>query len=572
AYAALRAIVVAEGKGLRAKLASSWRGVAWAVTTLGIAAAGAGGLAAFWLIPLFKTNYIYHSLPTIKWILGPGGFTRFLSSLGMLQGALFLMSIFIAALTPSRSSRLVPLTAVSAAVVMWLVSALSPYDGCIGLRLIYSALLFLLASAFSAQPSPLLIGSASSLLLFMATGPASYKFQFFNWTVDVGRIIPFSSDYAYYKFAGLARYLIFAAAAVGFSTPLRRAYESLKEVRGAVAQVGWVAIGFIIMLFTALFIMPHLQETDLYYPYAGELHFKLDTDYPMIESLRRVMEWVAANASDNTYVLYQDTLWKLGDWRRLPVSHYFYLSSMLTGKPQVGGGYGTRYITHPLANTETDYLLGQPIPWLARHPERLYHVAGELGITYFVLFDKALVSAMRARPDLFEEVFVEPPFHVFRTKSFNPIVSIEEGVIEEVEIRPNEIVVKYSAPSDATVYVRQVEYPGWHAWVDGREVRVSRYYPNIPSFVLVPGDGTLTNYKIPFIRIDVPGGEHVLKLRYRLSTVGDTITLISAVALAALIVLSYLMQRVIRGAELLRSGHEAQDRRPNSASALPNLC
>ncbi len=568
-YAALRAIVIAEGKGLRAKLASSWRGVAWAAATLGVAAAGAGGLAAFWLIPLLKTNYAYHSLPTIKWVLGPGGFNTFLRSLGLLQGALFLMSVLIAASMPSRGSRLIPLTAASAAVIMWLVSAASPYDGCMGLRLIYSSLLFLLASAFSAQPAPLLIGSAASLLLFMATGPASYRFQFLGWTVNMGQLMPFSSDYAYYKFAGLARYLVFAAAAIGFSTPLRRAYESLKEARGAVAQVGWAAIGLIAMLFAALYIIPHLQETDLYYPYAGELHFKLDTDFPMTESLRRIMEWVAANASDNTYVFYQDTLWKLGDWRRLPVSHYFYLSSMLTGKPQVGGGYGTRYITHPLANTEADYLLGQPISWLARHPERLYHVARELGITYFVLFDKTLVNAMRARPDLFEELFVEPPFHVFRTTSFNPIVSIKGGVVEDVEIRPGEIVVKYSAPNDTVVYVRQVEYPGWHARVDGREVEVGRYYPNVPSFVLVPDDGTLTNYKIPFIKVEVPGGEHVLRLYYRLSTPGDAITLVSAITLAALVVLSYLTQRVIRGAKLLRSGHEARGRRPSSGAALP---
>jgi hypothetical protein len=246
------------------------------------------------------------------------------------------------------------------------------------------------------------------------------------------------------------------------------------------------------------------------------------------------MEWVRENVPENTYVFYQDTLWKLGDWSYLPVSHYFYLSSMLTGKPQVGGGFGTRYITHPLANTEADHLLGQPIPWLAQRPERVYAIARELAISYFVIFDRTLVTTLRSRSDLFEEVYAEPPFHVFRTFAFNAIASADSGEVLQARFEPNRIVVVYRATNATVIRIRQLFYPGWRASVNGREVPVGRYYPDIPSYVWVPGDGVLANYRVPFIAVRVPPGEHTLVLTYRVTTWGDAVSATTLMALSLL--------------------------------------
>lgn len=533
---ALRRFAAREN-GLKAGIARALPGLAWDTAAFAVAVGGALGLLAFWIVPLSMTNWAYHNMPTITWNVGPWGVRTFLGSLGSLATALFVFSIAISCASVKKGVAPVSTTAAVSAFLMWAFSAASPFDGYVGLRLISASILFALVAILSDMPGAATLASAISMLMMVATGPDSLRFRVLWWSVDLSKVLPFSESYAYYKFAGLARYMAFTAAAFGVSFLLSKAYSFVRRLKSAEAQLGYVGVGVLVLLLVAVTVAPHFQLTDFYYPYSETLTFKMDIDFPGIAKLVRIMEWVRTNVPENTYVFYQDTLWKLGDWNYLPVSHYFYLSSMLTGKPQVGGGFGTRYITHPLANTEADHLLGQPISWLAQRPERVYDIARELGISYLVLFDQSLITALRARPDLFVEVYAEPPFHVFKTYALNPIIDIADGEIIRVNINPNEITVKYRAANYTTIRVRQVFYPGWRAFVDGREVRVRSYYPDVPSYVWVPGDGVITNYRVPFIEVRVPPGERELILKYSMSTWGDNI---SAITLAILLSLNLM--------------------------------
>ncbi|MEM0043100.1 MAG: hypothetical protein QXO64_01780 [Thermofilaceae archaeon] len=523
----VRRVMLAEGAGRKRVLAASRGGLHVLVTFLATVA-GTFGLLAFWLVPLLLTNATYHSLPTISWYTGPWGFLHFLSSLGMLPLAFTAVSLLLSGLTVKRALLPLTLTAVISSILLWLIGALFPYDGYLGLRLLVAALFLLIVSSLSQMPGPAMLLSITSVLLTIATGPDTYRFQVLWWSIDLNRILPFSEWYAYYKFAGLARYLALTVAALGLSAVLERAYAASKRLKGSAAQLALGGFGLSLLLLVWALLGSHIAQTDIYYPFSDTLRFKMDTDFPGIADMVDVMEWVRSNVPDNTYVFYLDTLWKLGDWSRLPVSHYFYLSSMITGVPQVGGGFGTRYITQPIANTEADHLLGQPIEWLVRNPERVYEMAKQLGISYFVIFDNRLSSSLRARPELFEDVYRRGSFHVFRTTTFNPIVSIDEGEIVSVTIRPNSIVVRYRAGNATLVRVRQVYFPGWTAYVNGQPVHVESYYPEIPTYVWVPGDGVITNYRVPFIKVAVPSGENTLHLQYELNTWGDYVTLFTA--------------------------------------------
>ncbi len=524
------------------RLLSAARGAARSLATLAATLTATLGLTAFWTIPLSVTNPLYHNLPTITWHLGPAGINEFLRSIGGPQIALSILSLASAAPAARRGFRHLCVTAVLMAMLMWALSAASPYDGYLGLRLSVAAALFMLSAILCEEPGPALLASIVSALMLISTGPESFAFQLLWWKVDLGHALPFKEWYAFYKFSGLARYCAFVMSSVGLSIPIRRILRYAKGRRGAEAQLAYMAAALAIAAYVAHCIIPHLEFTDVYYPYS-DLRFKLDSDFPMVEKLKNVMSWVGANVQDNTYVFYQDTLWRLGDWRDLPVSHYFYLSSMLTGKPQVGGGYGTRYITHPLANTETDYILGQPLQWLVNHPERLLELSRELGISYFVLYDRDLVNALLSRSDSFEEVYSEPPFHVFRTRTFNPIVSIDDGVVEAVTIEPGLIRIRYSSPRETTIYVRQVMYPGWYARAGSAHLAVESYHPRIPAYVWVPGGGTMSNYRVPFIKIRVPGGSHTVELCYSHSSIGDAISVVTGLALAAVVPLSLSLER-----------------------------
>jgi hypothetical protein len=531
---AVRRFAAQEG-GLKAGTASALPGLAWDAATFAVAVGGALGLLAFWVVPLSQANWTYHNLPTITWYVGPWGVNTFLGSLGPLVTALFVISVAVSCVSAKRGFAPVTATAAVSAFLMWAVSTASPLDGYLGLRLILASTLLALVAVFSGKPGAATLASAISMLLVIATGPDSFRFRVLWWGVDLSKVLPFSESYAYYKFAGLARYMAFTAAALGTSSLLAKAFSLVRGLKSSEAQLGYVGVGVAALLLVAVVAAQHFQLTDFYYPYSETLIFKMDTDFPGTLKLVRIMEWVRENVPENTYVFYQDTLWKLGDWSYLPVSHYFYLSSMLTGKPQVGGGFGTRYITHPLANTEADHLLGQPISWLAQRPERVYDIARELGISYFVIFDQSLIAALKSRPDLFVEVYAEPPFHVFKTSTFNSIVEAVNGEIVQVDIEPNVFAVKYRAANFTTIRIRQVFYPGWRAFVDDREIPLGSYNPDVPSYVWVPGDGVIANYRVPFIEVQVPPGDHVLVLKYRASTWGDSA---SVTALAALLFLN----------------------------------
>ncbi|MEM2298173.1 MAG: hypothetical protein QXW23_01465 [Thermofilaceae archaeon] len=522
----VRRVVFAEGAGRKRVLTAS-RGVLHVLVTFLATVAGTFGLLAFWLVPLSLTNAVYHSLPTISWYTGPWGFLHFLSSPGMLLLAFAVVSLLLSGLTVERALLPLTLTAVISSILLWLIGALFPYDGYLGLRLLVAALFLLIVSSLSQMPGPAMLLSITSVLLTIATGPDTYRFQVLWWSIGLNRILPFSVWYAYYRFAGLARYLVLTVAALGLSAVLERGYAASKRLKGSAAQLALGGFGLLLLLLVWALLGPYIVQTDFYYPFSDTLRFKMDTDFPGVADMMDVMKWVRSNVPSNTYVFYQDTLW-IGDWSRLPVSHYFYLSSMITGVPQVGGGFGTRYITQPIANTEADHLLGQPIEWLVRNPERVYEMAKELGISYFVIFDSRLSSSLRARPELFEDVYRRGPFHVFRTTTFNPIVSIDEGEIVSVTIRPNSIVVRYRAGNATIVRIRQVYFPGWAAYVNGQSMYVGPYYPEIPTYVWVPGDGVITNYRVPFIKVAVPSGENTLRLQYELSTWGDHVTLFTA--------------------------------------------
>ena len=496
------------------------------------------GFTAFWTIPLLETNTTYHSLPTITWRTGPWAFMEVFGSLDPLLITLLSLGVVISTISAeTQQDKVLAIILAASGILMVLLCLASPYDGYMGMRLIYASLTFFLAALIVPEHAPLLLASGAFALIFLATGPETYTFQLLWLKVDLTKIIPFSKSLGFSKFAGLARYLMLTISALGFAIPLEKIYTNIKGLKGGTAQISYLLLGLSILILLNFYATPHIQLTDFNYP-ISELHLKLDEDFPGTVYLQKVIAWVGSNTTDNTYIFYQDTLTKLGDWNNLPVSHYFYLSSWITRKPQVGAGFGTRYITHPLANTESDLLFGQPIGWYEAHPEKLYKILEELGISYLVVFDPRLIVAMKMRRDLFKLQTRIGQFYIFKTKKEFNIVTIEDGKIEQVTFEPNKITIKYTANKDTTIKIRQVKYPGWTARLDASKAEIEEYYPDIPSIIAVMG-GVVMNYKVPFMQIKAPAGSHTIILEYNRITIGNTIFLCTLIVTILLNIIMY---------------------------------
>ncbi len=189
-------------------------------------------LSAFWWVPLFETSARFHSMPAIKWRLGPRAYLEALRSVGHVNLALIAIGAVAHALSVRRERLSLSAAAVLSGLWMLALSALYPGDGYIGARLSLTFLAFLVASPLG-NPSLSLLLSQSSLLLLLATGPDSYSFRALVWRINLSKLLPLTQMFAYSKFTGLARFLMLCASALALSKLLlsarkigRREYAS----------------------------------------------------------------------------------------------------------------------------------------------------------------------------------------------------------------------------------------------------------------------------------------------------------------------------------------------------------
>ncbi len=98
-----------------------------------------------------------------------------------------------------------------------------------------------------------------------------------------------------------------------------------------------------------------------------------------------------------------------------------------------------------------------------------------------------------------------------KTKSRFEVVN---GAAELISEKPSELVIRTNAKQDTTLIVRDTFYPGWHAYIDGKEVLITKS----PLF---------------FRSISLPAGEHVVTMRYipKMLYIGGIISLLTLFSL-----------------------------------------
>jgi hypothetical protein len=153
--------------------------------------------------------------------------------------------------------------------------------------------------------------------------------------------------------------------------------------------------------------------------------------------------------------------------------------------------YETHYVSQVFAYTGGSTIFSDRTSSVARDVKKFYEMTGELGVTYVVLFDPDLVSAL-SEGSLFERVYEAPPIYVFRRTEFAPIAYIEsEGSVGrvnsfKVDVNNIEVGIEGAGPGSDLV-IRVVNYPGWEATVNGKAVKVESTYANLPSVYRIEG-------------------------------------------------------------------------------------
>ena len=98
-----------------------------------------------------------------------------------------------------------------------------------------------------------------------------------------------------------------------------------------------------------------------------------------------------------------------------------------------------------------------------------------------------------------------------------------EGRVEAVRHGGGEDVVRVKASTPVTVRFYTYWYPGWRAWVDG-EPAETRYDPDDPNALIL---------------VDVPAGEHTVRIRFTNTPLRTAAAVISACTLMILIILFF---------------------------------
>jgi len=95
-----------------------------------------------------------------------------------------------------------------------------------------------------------------------------------------------------------------------------------------------------------------------------------------------------------------------------------------------------------------------------------------------------------------------------------------QGAVEAVKHGAGEDVVRVNATTPVTVRFYTYWYPGWRAWVDGQPVE-TRYDSNDPNALIL---------------VDVPAGDHLVRIRFTNTPLRTTAALISLFTLLILVI------------------------------------
>lgn len=498
------------------------------------------GMAAFWMVTLFQTLNTYHSFPAITWSVGPFIFEEIFSSIPWYLLIFYCIGAFSPVFIEKKLSYS-SLASSSVILILQFANLISLYDGNIGLRLIlaFATSLILL---FSSNDLFVSFSLASvSLLGFLATGPSTYLVYFGPIKLDILNLIPFAKNFGYSKFNAPTRTLMLCIIALGFAKLSHKLYSLSKETR--FSTFFSIATGLLAFLIINSSLNAQIQNTDLTYPWSKEKLFKLTSDYQGFKKVDELISWAGDNVPKNTYILFQDTL-DFGDSEYFQTSHYIYLASLLLKRPIIGGSFGTNYITNPYANSEGGYLLSFPVEKLLEDSTLLPRLMDELGIGYIAIHDARLIRALNASVDFTHEYY-NGLYAVFRKTNFTEIISIENnGIVESVDFAINRIEATVTGISGNGSYltVKQVNFPGFTAMVDGKATQIETYYPKLPDVIMGwRWVQPVYNWKIPFIKVELPPGASKVVLIFNLHSIGSNVSRTSWLVFLCLLALSGIL-------------------------------
>ncbi len=467
--------------------------------------------SAFWFIPMLKYNKTYHNLVwNIKWEIGKWALINIMETFKPYTW--LMMSLALLA---------IPLRA-----WIWARSVKTGLMGKLGIVFLLLGFSIFTTSLIAVNPSVLLLATpfllasyivykddcyhpliSSVLLLWIGAGYESFRI---GW-MDLTSVIPFHDELAFGKCVALARYTLIALAGIGFS----RILHILKDFgKGkAIKPISFILCATLTLTLICMSLSSQLETTDIAYPVNRRIVFLLSVDYSLPVRVDELIEWIQDSGKSNTYILIQDTLGVIN-----PPSHYVYLASSMSSNPTIGGIYGTRYITDPIANTEGNRILSIDANRLANDLEKLDVLARELGITYVAVINPSLKNSLKQNG--YVRVFSNSLFEVFRMKTFNPIVSIENSTatIRILNYTVDSVVLEFrGAKIDDRVKVRMVYYPELNVKVNGRPTTVLPYYPQNLLKIL--------GVKVPFMEIALPSTNGVLTITYEPDPIPYTVSI-----------------------------------------------
>ncbi|MBS7611041.1 hypothetical protein KEJ27_02335 [Candidatus Bathyarchaeota archaeon] len=471
--------------------------------------------SAFWLIPMLKYNKTYHNLVwNIKWDVGKWALIDIVETFKPYTWLMISLALLAIPLRVWIWTRSVKMGLREKLGVVFLLLGFSIFTASlvsVNPSILILATPFLLASYIVYKDDcyhPLI---SSILLLWIGAGYESFRI---GW-VDLTRVIPFYEELAFGKCVALARYMLIVLASVGFS---RTIYILKNFGRKNTIKPTSVILRSILTL-TLIFISlgSQLETTDILYPLNRRIVFPLSVDYSLPARVDELIEWIQDSGKSNTYILVQDTLGVVN-----PPSHYVYLTSLMSNTPTIGGIYGTRYITDPIANTEGGRILSMDANRLANDLGKLDVLTRELGVTYIAVINPSIKNSLKQNG--YVMVFSNGLFEVFRMKTFNPIVSIENSTatIRILNYNVDSVILEFrGAKIDDRVRIRMVYYPELNVKVNGRPTTVIPYYP--------PNLSKILGVRVPFMEILLPTMNGVITITYEPDPIPYAISLATLV-------------------------------------------
>jgi hypothetical protein len=223
-----------------------------------------------------------------------------------------------------------------------------------------------------------------------------------------------------------------------------------------------------------------LLFTSEYYAFKNTLQLSYTTEeFPEIQNLREMFEWIENNINEPTRIYYQSTYESgISDKPWFDQSKFMPFAIYYTKKPSLGTwSIGMPYPTQKNIVTTGNILFNKPIKDIT--PEYIAYNLEKFNAKYIVVLTNSSKKVLDSNTSLFKLYKQFGRFSIYSLNNYTPsyIYIYTDGNVELIKFSDDEI--EFTITNTTSVDVKVQYHPYWLVFIDGKRAPIEKNEVNL---------------------------------------------------------------------------------------------